>query len=296
MSHPPGLTVMTFNIRYDEPSDGRHTWANRRMLALDVIRRHRPDLLGLQEPTAAQWAAIAAVLPDHMPFGTGENERGEMDPHGGFFRTARFEALDTGLFWLSETPEVQNSVSWPNDWGPRACGWVKLHDRTADRNLLFACTHVDTNAGAWLPSARVLHAQIDEVAGDLPVVLVGDFNCAAGSAAHRYLLERAAFRDAWREAGNTDDGVLTFNGFTPLTRIPGDVEEWPAWLEATSNPVDALRHHAPVRTSSNYRIDWILVRGSLSAISTVIDYTSDNGLMPSDHYPIVAHIEYAPRR
>jgi endonuclease/exonuclease/phosphatase family metal-dependent hydrolase len=294
MSNPPGLTVMTFNIRYEEESDGRHAWRHRRALAVEVIRSHEPDLLGLQEPTAAQWAFIAAALPGHSPFGTAENEWGEAEPRGGFFRTARFEAYATGLFWLSETPRVERSVSWPNDWGPRACGWVKLHDRWADRDLLFACTHFDTNAGAWLPSARILHAELDEVAGNLPVILVGDFNCAAGSAAHRYLLEQASFRDAWREVAHSDEGVLTFNGFTPLTHIPRDADTWPQWLKATASPVETVAHdaqHGPAH--ENYRIDWILLRGSLSAVSAVIDCTSDNGLLPSDHYPVVVHVEYA---
>src|SRR5947209_15784711 len=127
---------MTFNIRYENELDGRHAWPNRRILALDMIQAHDPHLLGLQEPTAAQWDTIAAALPGHSPFGTPDDECGDVGRHGGFFRTTRFEPLASGLFWLSETPAVANSVSWPNDWGPRACGWVKLHDRLADRPLL----------------------------------------------------------------------------------------------------------------------------------------------------------------
>ena len=50
----PRLKVMTFNIRYDEEADGRHAWRHRRDLAIETIRRHDPDLLGVQEPTAAQ--------------------------------------------------------------------------------------------------------------------------------------------------------------------------------------------------------------------------------------------------
>jgi endonuclease/exonuclease/phosphatase family metal-dependent hydrolase len=285
---------MTFNIRYDEESDGRHAWPNRRSLALEMIQSYEPHLLGLQEPTAAQWDAIASALPGHSPFGTADNEWGDVEPHGGFFRTARFDPLGSGIFWLSETPSVAHSESWPNDWGPRACGWVKLRDRLADRNLLFACTHFDTNAGSWLPSAKVLHAGLDQVAGDLPVILVGDFNCAAGSAAYRYLHDEAAYRDAWLEAGNSDDGVLTFNGFTTVTRVPDDAEMRQQWLETTSIPVDTVADDAaPVHAHGNYRIDWILLRGPLIAVSAIIDYRNDNGLMPSDHYPVVAHIEYA---
>jgi endonuclease/exonuclease/phosphatase family metal-dependent hydrolase len=290
---PPALTAMTFNVRYDEESDGRHRWRHRRPLVLETIRSHQPHLLGLQEPTAGQWLDLAAALPGHTPFGAGGEDRDDVEPHGGFFRTARFEPLDTGMFWLSDTPSVPHSISWPNDWGARACGWVKLRDRMADRDLLFASTHLDTNAGAWMPSAAVLHAEIDRVAGDLPIVLVGDFNCHAGSPPHRYLQEVAGYRDAWHEAGHADDGVITFNGFTQLTRLPDDAEKRREWLPAPAIPLDALPDRAaPGLPGDNYRIDWILVRGAIVAVSAVIDCRSSGGLLPSDHYPVVAQLEY----
>jgi len=294
MADPNRLTVMTFNIRYDEESDGRHVWRNRRSAVIGTIRAHDPDLLGLQEPDAAQWRELAAGLPVLSAFGASAVDSEDTVPRGGFFRTERFRTIDSGVFWLSETPSVPDSVSWPNDWGARVCGWVKLLDERADERLVFASTHFDTNAGAWLPSAQVLHGQLDEVAGDLPVVLVGDFNCAAGSEAHCYLRSEAGFRDAWSETGNADEGVVTFNGFTPLTRLPGDPQGVERWLETMSIRANAFAHDpSHVRVHRNYRIDWILLRGHLAARSAIIDYRTDEGLLPSDHYPVVACIEYA---
>jgi endonuclease/exonuclease/phosphatase family metal-dependent hydrolase len=289
----PALTVMTFNVRYDEPADGRHGWLHRRDAAIALIRSHDPDLLGLQEPMAAQWQDLSTALPEWSPFGAVPEDEGCFDPQGGFVRTARFQVLETGLFWLSETPQVAGSVSWPNDWGPRACGWARLHDRTNRRDLLFACTHFDTNQGAWEPSARVLHTQIDRVAGGLPVILVGDFNCAAGSEAHRYLCRAAGYRDAWNEAGHEDEGVVTFNGFTQATRLPEDQQPLDQWLTVTSGGLEQFAHYGGhVRRHRNYRIDWILVRGSLAAKETTIDYRHDRGLMPSDHYPVISVVDW----
>jgi endonuclease/exonuclease/phosphatase family metal-dependent hydrolase len=279
---------MTFNIRYDEVSDGRHVWRNRRDLAIAAIRSHDPDLLGLQEPTESQWEDLAAALPGWSRFGEPEVEESDSEPQGGFFRTTRFRVRDRGLFWLSDTPSVPNSVSWDNDWGARACGWVRLHDRRAHRELVFACTHFDTNAGAWLPSATVLHAELDKVADALPVVVVGDFNCAAGSEAHRYLLGEGGYRDAWSDAGNPDDGVLTFNGFTPRTRLADDHGA----LQQSSQPPFG-RNPPHTRVNRNYRIDWILIRGPVTAVSAVIDYRHADGLLPSDHWPVVVRLQYA---
>src|SRR5437868_6024549 len=247
MKTPTSLTVMTFNIRYDEQADGRHAWPHRRQAVLQTIRAHDPDLLGLQEPDAGQWQAFVAGLPALSAFGLSGAASEDGASHGGFFRAGRFTAIDAGVFWLSETPSAPYSISWPNDWGPRACSWVALEDDAAGEQIVFASTHLDTNAGAWLPSARVLHAELEAAARGRPVVLVGDFNCAAGTDAHRYLTREAGFRDAWLEAGNTDAGVLTFNGFTPVTELPGNPEALRRWLDA-STPcgmfAGARRRHA----------------------------------------------------
>jgi endonuclease/exonuclease/phosphatase family metal-dependent hydrolase len=286
------LTVTTFNIRYDEPADGRHAWPHRRGLAIETILAQDPDLLGLQEPSPAQWTDIASALPAWSPFGVLPEEIEDLGPQGGFVRTVRFEVRATGTFWLSETPHVAGSVSWPNDWGSRACGWVRLHDRFANSELLFACTHFDTNAGAWLPSARVLHAELDRVAAGMPVILVGDFNCPAGSDAHQYLCGAAGYHDAWTESGNADAGVVTFNGFTSVACLPGEAGDLGEWVAATSGGIEKFAHYpALVGAHRNYRIDWILLRGRLTCTAAVIDSRSD-GLLPSDHYPVTATIEW----
>jgi endonuclease/exonuclease/phosphatase family metal-dependent hydrolase len=287
------FTVMSFNIRYDEPADGRHAWRHRRDAVISLIRAHDPDLLGLQEPMRPQWQEIAAALPEWASFGEISDEEGWFDPHGGFIRRARFDVRDTGVFWLSDTPQETGSVSFPNDWGSRACGWARVHDRRTGRALVFACTHFDTNAGSWLPSARVLHAELDKVAAADPVILAGDFNCAAGADAHRYLCGAARFRDSWTEAGRPDDGVVTFNGFRPVTSLgdaEGDVEPSAATASGGDGPFD--RHASQVSAHRNYRIDWILLRGPLACVEAAIDCRHDDGLLPSDHYPVIAEVEW----
>jgi len=262
------LTVITFNIRYDEEADGVHAWQYRRDGVRDMIAAHDPDLLGVQEPLAHQWDDLAAALPALSRFrSAGE---GDSEPVGGFFRTSRFESRRTGRFWLSDTPAVPYSISWPNDYGARLCRWVALYDRLARREIVFACTHFDTNALSSLPSARVLHAELDASAASAPIVIVGDFNCAAGSGAHNYLRDAAGYRDAWMEAGHGDDGIVTFNGFVPNDGGAGE---------------GAIEH-------GNYRIDWILIRGPLACSSAVIDTRRHAGVLPSDHYPVIATIEW----
>ena len=290
MSEP--FVVMTFNIRCDTSEDGRHAWANRRALALAAIRDHQPDLLALQEATVPQWRDIASALPDLRAFTDDDDAALEMsgDYPCGFVRDARFTIRDAGRFWLSETPQEAGSVTWPSDGGPRLCRWARLQDRLTDRALVFASTHVDTNADAWLRSAEVLHRELDRIARGMPIVLAGDFNCAAGSGAHEYLCTTAGYRDAWNEAGHADAGVITFNGFEPYTTLPSG-DSLRQWLERNSQPVELFGHYpGHIGAHHNSRIDWILLRGPLTSLAAANDYRTDRGLLPSDHYPVVAQI------
>ena len=268
------LRALTFNVRYNEPADGRHAWPHRRALVLDTLRAHAADLIGLQEAGADQFAQIATSLDGYTAFGVYRDEWGHVETYGGFVRSDRFDLLSDGLFWLSDTPAIAHSITWANDWGARACAWVRLRDRVSDRELVFASTHVDTNADSWLPSARVLQRELDRIGGDRPIVLVGDFNCVAHGDAHRDLTGHG-FRDAWLEAGHNDDGRLTYHGFSGAVLLE----------QVSDVPAEAFMHH-------NCRIDWILVRGDLACSECTIDVRRSGDVLPSDHYPVVATLDW----
>ena len=261
------FTAMTFNVRYDEAWDGALDWTHRRELAIAAIRAHRPDLLAVQEPTPGQWSDLAAALDGMTAF------------DGGFVRAARFDVLEAGAFALPGSE-------------PRRCAWIALHDRCADRRVIFASAHVDTAEAAWLPSARILRADLDRVAADTAVVLAGDFNSAANGEAHRALLADAGFRDAWHEAGGDDERVMTYNGFSGATHLPDGIE-LERFLDETSPGSGEFAHYSPhVRKLRNYRIDWILLRGPIACTSALIDTDPRGSIWPSDHHPVVASIEW----
>jgi endonuclease/exonuclease/phosphatase family metal-dependent hydrolase len=286
---------MTFNVRFDSDEEGVPSWAHRRTRVRDIIRHHDPDLISLQEPDASQWADICDDLTGYSPFGLFDDRSGNIEPHGGLFRTSRFDCRDAGVFWLSDTPSVPHSVSWDTDWEPRAAGWTRLRDRIAHRELVFAGTHFDTNAGAWLPSSRVLHRELDAIAHGAPTIIAGDFNCAAGSEAHRYLLEHADFRDIWYEAGHPDAGILTFHGFTGRRHLPADPIAQQEWLRGITGDLEAFAYYMDhVREYGNYRIDWILVRGAFAAVTAEIDYDANPGTPASDHYPVIGLLKWTP--
>src|SRR3981081_4395203 len=109
----PPVRVRSYNIRYANASDGGNIWDKRKDFLAETIRAFDPDLLGTQETLARQRDDLAARLDGYDVLAAGRDdgrEAGEM--MAIFFRKARFEKLDGGHFWLSETPDRAGSKSW----------------------------------------------------------------------------------------------------------------------------------------------------------------------------------------
>ena len=259
----PPIRVMSFNIRYGTASDGENHWDQRHELVAQTIRNFNPDLLGTQECLAFQADFLKEHFPGYDFHGVGRDDgssTGEMTAI--FYRTDRFERLDAGHFWLSETPEVPGSVSWDSAL-TRMCSWVKLRDRGhGGGELFFFNTHFD-HRGVIMrrESARLLSKMIPAIAGDSPVILTGDFNAPAQSGLDEpYTLLTKNLADTYRTINprpGPEEG--TFGAFSGLTNGP--------------------------------RIDWILVTRHVRTIKAGIDRSQREGRYPSDHFPITAIVK-----
>ena len=261
--------MLTFNVRYDEPRDGVNAWPLRKEYLIQTIRALDPDLIGLQEPDGNQGAFIAAALAEGWESRHGASlDARHPDAHGKaiLLRRGRFEELARGRFWISATPDVPGSILQPNHWGQRTAVWARLKDRDGGREFFFACTHVDTHPGCHLASARILDRELKRVTGDTPSIVVGDFNAPAGGEAWAHLTGPAGYRDAWREAGRPDEGVMSYHAYGQEPAPP---------------------------PGGNRRIDWILVRGPLRVEAAGMDTRSRDGRYPSDHHAVHARLEWA---
>ncbi|MEP7273428.1 MAG: endonuclease/exonuclease/phosphatase family protein [Acidobacteriota bacterium] len=260
------LRVMSFNIRYGTADDGENRWENRKAFLMDTIKAFNPDLLGTQETLAFQRDYLASMLPDHEAFGVGRNdgrEAGEMAAL--YYRRTRFEKLDGGHFWLSETPDQVGSKGWDAAL-PRMVTWVKLRDRLYrnSKPLVFFNTHFDhRGTTARIESAKLLRTRIDALGDTARVIVTGDFNSAEASEAYIALFgsdkgRRSPVVDAYRVAHPE--------------RAPN---------EASFSNFVGGKNDGP-------RIDWIGFSRDWIVESSSIDRTEQNGRFPSDHYPVNA--------
>ena len=255
------LTLMTYNLRF--ASDVQpNAWGVRRPLVAECIRTVNPDVFGTQEGVYPQLRDIEADLPDYGWIGLGRDGGSRGEFMAVFYRRDRLQPLAFDHFWLSDTPQVIGSTTWGNK-NRRMVTWVRFRDLRTQREFYFWNTHFDHEVQqAREKSAALLRARMAELEPRVPVVLVGDFNAAAGeNPAYQALVADGFLVDTWnaaRERRNETYG--TFNGFgeTPL---------------------------------GGSRIDWILTRGAGQvAYSEVVTFRSGEQY-PSDHYPVVARIE-----
>ncbi|HUQ72904.1 MAG TPA: endonuclease/exonuclease/phosphatase family protein [Planctomycetaceae bacterium] len=260
------VRVMSFNIRYGTAKDGENHWDRRREFLVETIHKFDPDLLGTQETLGFQRDYLAEKLPGYDHLGVGRDDGGDKgEMMALYYRRERFEKLDGGHFWLSETPDVIGSKSWDSSL-PRMVTWVKLRDRRqpAALPIVWFNTHFDhMGKQARLESARLLRSRANAVREGGSLIVTGDFNSGEGSDPYR------AFFDA-----DDDQSAPVIDTF--LARRP----------ERSKNEGTANGFKADATTGA--RIDWIGASRDWQVIAAAIDHTSRDGRTPSDHFPVTA--------
>lgn len=269
---PLPLRVMTFNIRYDTPSDGVNAWPNRRDWVASLVRFHGADVVGVQEALAHMLTDLDARLPGFARVGVGRADgrtRGEFSAI--LYRTDRLALLDSGTFWLSPTPEVAGSKGWDAAI-ERVATWARFRDRGTGCSHLHLNTHFDhMGEQARQESARLIRQRLGALAaGGLPIVVTGDLNAGPASAPYKILTSESI------------DGAA------------------PPLVDAFS--ASRSGHYGPTSTWTAFRaiepgrrIDYVLVSPSLPVLAHGILPDSWEGRFPSDHLPVLAALAPACR-
>lgn len=260
------VRVMSYNIRYGTANDGENHWDKRKDFLIETIKAFNPDLLGTQETLGFQRDYLAEKLSGYDVLGVGRDngkEAGEMTAL--YFKRNRFEKLDGGHFWLSETPNVPGSKSWDTSL-TRMVSWVKLRDKLQPKAkpLMFFNTHFDHRGEqARVESAKLIRRKVVEAAKTCRVIVTGDFNAGEDTQPYQAFFGlneggKSSLRDVYRLMHPTraaNEG--TFSSFK---------------ADQTSGP----------------RIDWIGVSAEWKVVKAEIDRTQRNNQTPSDHYAMTA--------
>jgi endonuclease/exonuclease/phosphatase family metal-dependent hydrolase len=253
------FVVATYNLRYDTPADGANAWPHRQEAVKALVQRHGIDLLATQEGLIGQVEALGA-MPGWAWVGAGRDDGRRAGEHAAiFFRTARFQLLGQGTFWLSETPDVP-SKGWDGRCCHRIASWARLLDRSSQRRFFVFSAHFDhEGVVARRESAHLLLRRARQIAIDEPLLVLGDLNATPNSEA--YAILSSGLRDARLASLAPPTGpVGTFNGF---------------------------QLDAPLRD----RIDYIFVSPpwQVQTYTTLADTVQ--GRYPSDHLPVLVRVQ-----
>lgn len=187
------ITIMSANVRYISPTDFlQKTWFYRAGLMIEDINSVKPDIIGFQEATFVHYNYLQKKMPDYDSEMAYRDEFVLSEGCPIFYRTDKFEKIDSGSFWLSNTPEVMSK-----DWGSehyRICIYVILRDLNTGEKFAVFNTHLDhTSDEARINGIQVVLDKISEF-GDIPSYLMGDMNATYKSKTIRTALE--SFDDA----------------------------------------------------------------------------------------------------
>ncbi|GAB5526155.1 MAG: hypothetical protein Roseis2KO_40270 [Roseivirga sp.] len=176
-----------------------------------------------------------------------------------FYDTNIFSLLQSGTFWLSETPD-KPSKSWDAAL-PRICSWGELKHKNSSKKFFVFNAHFDhRGVKAREESAKVIMKKAEEIAGNQPVIVMGDFNFQSTAAPYSVITETMS--DSYKASQIPPYGPeATFNGFR-FDRMPAR------------------------------RIDYIFTKGPWKTVDYATLSDSNEMRYPSDHFPVVVDLKF----
>lgn len=202
------ITVMSTNVRFYNPLDLlKQSWFYRASLIVEDVNSVKPDIIGFQEATFIHYNYLTDAMPGYASEMAYRDNFVLSEGCPIFYRTDKFELIDSGSFWLSETPEVMSK-----DWGSehyRICVYVILKDVSTSKEFAVFNTHLDhVSDEARINGIKVVLDKISEF-GDLPAVLMGDLNAKEDSETIKSAYE--SFDDCMKIAPITEDSPTYHN-------------------------------------------------------------------------------------
>ncbi len=257
-----GLNVATFNLRMDTKSDGENAWPNRKEMVKGLVRFHDFDVFGTQEGFQHQLMEILE-LKNYDYVGVGRDDGKDAGEHSAIiYKKDRFEVLQKGNFWLSETPDKPGK-GWDATCCNRICSWAQFRDKQSGKVFYFFNVHYDHQGRiARKNSSLLLLKKIEEIAGDAPVFCTGDFNAVPDDEPIRILYDNGVLKDAYLVTLQPPYGTAgTFNSFN-------------------------------LNGAMTNRIDYIWVGKGITVQKYGVLNDMQYGRFPSDHFPVMIHATF----
>ncbi len=230
-----------------------------------TINDNNIDSLGVQEATPYWMTAFNETLGDKYAYigvgsNTGKDYKESTDAEDEFtaifYLKDKFNVIESGYFWLSETPD-EISYGWGSAYR-RICNWVILENKYTNTQFVHLNTHFDNaSSEARRQSIGMILEKVKEFK-DLPVVFTGDLN----------FLERSM-------------------GYKDITAdILKDTK-----VLAKDTMHSSTFHNADPNAFKDFVLDYILINDGFKAVKYEVIKKRYKYRYISDHYPVVASVQ-----
>jgi endonuclease/exonuclease/phosphatase family metal-dependent hydrolase len=260
------LNVMTFNIRLNTADDSLNAWPYRKDIASSQVKFFDVDILGVQEALYGQMLDLQQRLPQYKYAGVGREDgktKGEFSAI--FYDTTRLHCLKNATFWLSQKPDSAGSKGWDAAL-PRIVTWCLFEDKINYKKFYAFNTHFDhMGQVARAESAKLLLQKVKEIAGNMPVIVTGDFNAGPDDEPIKIIVDK----------NNPDH----------LTETKAISQEPHYGPDGTFNAFNS-------KEVDNKAIDHIFIKNNLTVLKHATISESWNGRFSSDHFPVLAVMRF----
>lgn len=257
------LNVATYNMRrYGSEDSEERLWVNREEYVKKIIVKYDFDLFGTQECKENQISDLLE-LGDYAFIGVGRDDGESSGEYSAiFYKKNKFELLDQGHYWLSETPDIP---SW--GWGAsslRICSWGKFKEIETSTIFFFFNAHYQGGSTSGIGSTTLMLSKICAIAGEDPVFFTGDLNGLPSEEFIKMITASGKFRDS-----------RLVSVYPPALATEGTANSWS--LDGTTTN----------------RIDYIFVSETMIVKQySVINDDIELGIFSSDHFPVLINVGF----
>ncbi len=250
------MRIMSFNIRCTNV--GNDTWEDRIDIVTQSIIDGNPDSVGVQEATPEWMETLNKTLGEKYSYvGVGRDDGDNEGEYSAiFYLKDKYNVVDSGTFWLSETPD-EVSFGWDAACR-RVCTWVVLEDKATGQKYAHLNSHFDhVGIEARKNSVELIINKAKEFE-DIPVVFTADMNVRQDGDNYNQFVESGVLKDTKFIAPDTMD-YCTYHDTKP-TQHDGDI------------------------------IDYVMINDKFDATVYKVVTEGIDGRYVSDHYPIYADL------
>ncbi len=215
------IRIVTYNCAAPWGSLFKGTSSSKRVkLFANYMNSVLPDSIGTQEMNSKWMGKLETLMPLYDSYGVirgGDDSTNKSEMNTIFWLKDKYDLLDKGTFWLTETPDVESRHDGAGC--NRICTWVLLENKETGYKYIHMNTHLDNaseeaaNYGALVIAQKMGELMLKYQ--DAFIVLTGDFNETQGMEAYNTIASllldsrvEAGLEDqtTFQDWGNSDSG------------------------------------------------------------------------------------------